>query len=234
MGEGLSKISVVVPAFNEEKYIEGTVDALLKQDYSNYEIVIVPNGCTDGTGKVLQKYIKHKHVKIKSLKEAKVSKARNAGAAISDGETLVFLDADVRVKEDFLSAVMQHLSEEHSVASTLFTPDIKRQRYLLYKHFKNAVHQSKLYRGSAGSIICRKKEFDKLGGFDESLVVKEDSDLIKRLCAYGKYTCIPHEVEVSMRRLEKWGSLSTGAFFVREWVKKKLGFKLTDRYEEAR
>ncbi len=227
-------ISVIIPAFNEEKYIEKTVDAVLSQNYKKFEVIVVPNGCSDATEKVLNKYMSDNRVKMFSQKEAKVSKARNKGAQFAKGEILIFLDADVIVSDGFLKSVQEHFGEEHAVASTIFAPDLKKMRYLVYAFGKNVVHKSKIYHGSAGSIICRKKDFDVLNGFNENLVIKEDSDLINRLRTYGRYTCIPHKVEVSMRRLEKWGLLQSGYFFTKEWAKKKLGFKLSEDYEGTR
>ena len=78
-------ISVVIPAYNEEKYLEKTLNRLPK----NLELIVVCNGCTDKTAQIAKKY-----AKVISISDKNVSKARNLGAKNSSGKILIFLDAD--------------------------------------------------------------------------------------------------------------------------------------------
>ena len=88
-------ISVIIPAYNVENYIFRAIESVLNQTYSNYELIIVDDGSTDGTWDIIQSYAKNeKKMVIKKQKNSGVSKARNAGIEIAKGDFLVFLDSD--------------------------------------------------------------------------------------------------------------------------------------------
>src|SRR5258706_13449211 len=83
-------ISVVIPAHNEEKYLGATLEALGKQDYGWFEVVVVANGCTDRTAHVAR----DRCHRLIVLSQKSLGVARNLGARMAKGEILVFLDAD--------------------------------------------------------------------------------------------------------------------------------------------
>ena len=80
-------LSIVIPAYNEEKYISKTLDSIKSQNLKNYEIIVVCNGCTDKTSKIVRKYTN----KVIEMKERNVMKAKNRGASISKYNKLIFL-----------------------------------------------------------------------------------------------------------------------------------------------
>src|SRR3989338_1951599 len=90
------KVTVIIPAYNEEKYIERTLQAI-----SDAEIVVVCNGCTDKTEDIARKYADTVIV----LKEKGVSRARNAGAKEACSERLVFMDADILPEKDLFEKI---------------------------------------------------------------------------------------------------------------------------------
>ena len=71
--------SIIIPAHNEEKYLQKTIDSIIKQEMHDYEIIIVTNGCTDKTEEIAKKNIGN-NIRILSLPKANVCVARNAGA----------------------------------------------------------------------------------------------------------------------------------------------------------
>lgn len=96
-------VSVIIPAYNAEKYIEETVDSVLKQSYQNFEIIIVNDGSTDLTKDILDRLAKKDSRIIVFHKEnSGVSNSRNVGISLSKGEYLAFLDADDYWLEDNL------------------------------------------------------------------------------------------------------------------------------------
>lgn len=92
---GKVKVSIIIPAFNVEKYIHRAIETSLNQSYQNVEIIIVNDGSTDDTWNVINNYMRQsdKIVGINKSNEG-VSTARNVGIENSTGEYLLFLDSD--------------------------------------------------------------------------------------------------------------------------------------------
>ena len=96
-------ISVVIPAYNVEKYIKKCLDSIIKQGFKNLEIIVVNNGSTDKTMDVLKKY-KDK-VRVIDLKEANLGKARNEGVKKSKGKYILFVDSDDYLESNALKKI---------------------------------------------------------------------------------------------------------------------------------
>ncbi len=98
------KISVIVPAYNIENYLSNCLDSILAQDFSDYEIIVVDDGSSDGTSKICDEYAK-KYDKISTIhqKNAGLSAARNTGIKNAKGEYLAFIDGDDLIAKSFLS-----------------------------------------------------------------------------------------------------------------------------------
>ena len=96
------KVSIIIPTYNNEKTIERCINSLLKQSYDNFEILVINDGSTDQTLKILQQFKKNKKITILNQVNKGVSVARNFGIKKSTGEYLSFVDADDFVEEKFL------------------------------------------------------------------------------------------------------------------------------------
>jgi len=92
--DGLPAVSIIVPAYNSERFINACVDSLLAQTCSNIEIIVIDDGSTDSTPEKLKKYIDDGRVRIVTQKNRGVSAARNAGLALAHGEFVSFVDSD--------------------------------------------------------------------------------------------------------------------------------------------
>ena len=99
------RVSIIVPSYNAEKTIKRCIDSLLCQDYSNIEIVLIDDGSTDQTLKVLEKYTDTR-LKIFSKANGGVSSARNLGLQMASGEFIAFCDADDFYDKKFLSKMI--------------------------------------------------------------------------------------------------------------------------------
>ena len=227
------KISVIIPAHNEEKYIEKTLESVKKQNFSEYEVIVVANGCTDNTEEKVKKY-QNKTLRLLSLPKANVSVARNAGALNAQGELLVFLDADTTLTADALQTISQCFKEKHAVATTLALPQEKKIKYQVTQWFKNINHYSKIYKGCSGVLICRKKDFHTVGGYNPQLSVKEHRKLTLKLLEGGKYCCIPTYATTSMRRFEQWGISKVSWFWITQWAKDTFNGVESTVYEKVR
>ena len=105
----MSKISVIIPVYNAEAYLSACLKSLTEQTFDDYEIIIVNDGSTDNSQSVIDDFAKRSD-RIKSfiLKNGGVSKARNFGMSVADGEYIVFVDADDDVSQDFLKKLYEN------------------------------------------------------------------------------------------------------------------------------
>ena len=200
-------VSIIIPAYNEEKYLAKTLDRIKKQRFKDYEIIVVCNGCNDNSFNVAKKYAD----KVFQLKDNNVSKARNFGANNANYRKLVFLDADVFVKNNVLEKIDNCLD----IGTFFGTAKGKGKgiKNIFYLGFKNLVNKYRPW--SHGIVYCDKKSFFEVGGFDESLKHGELRDFFGR--AKGRYRRVNAYVEPNDRRIKKWGMVKAISF----WLYKK-------------
>lgn len=109
----MDKVSVIVPAYNSEETIERCLDSILKQTYSNFEIIVINDGSTDRTEEICQRYAKvNKNVRIYTQKNQGVSSARNLGIEKSDGKYLQFVDSDDYIDSDMIENMVREIRDE--------------------------------------------------------------------------------------------------------------------------
>ena len=88
-------ISVIVPVYNTEMYLDRCVESIINQTYKNLEIILVDDGSTDGSGRICDAYkTKDKRVKVLHQKNSGPSAARNNGIIIAQGDYIGFVDSD--------------------------------------------------------------------------------------------------------------------------------------------
>lgn len=96
-------ISVIIPVYNVEKYVNRCVESVLNQTYKNLEIILVDDGSTDNSGKICDNYSKKdKRVRVIHKKNGGLSDARNAGIDIESGKIISFIDSDDFVELNFI------------------------------------------------------------------------------------------------------------------------------------
>lgn len=101
------KITFIVPVYNVEKYIYRCVQSILKQSYSNIEVILVDDGSTDASGEIID-VMASEDVRIKVIhqKNSGVSTARNSGLMTASGEYILFIDGDDYIESDYASYFM--------------------------------------------------------------------------------------------------------------------------------
>lgn len=103
-------ISVIIPVYNGQDYLEKCIESVTSQTYRNLEIIIVNDGSTDNTGQICEKLAEeNKDIHIISMQDEGVSAARNAGIEAARGELFTFVDADDRLRERTLEILYQEL-----------------------------------------------------------------------------------------------------------------------------
>ncbi|MCC5907089.1 MAG: glycosyltransferase family 2 protein [Balneolaceae bacterium] len=161
-----SLLSVIIPVYNGERYISDAIDSVLAQNYSPIEIIVVDDGSTDSTKKVLKKY-KDQIVYIYK-KNGGISSARNAGLDAVKGEFIAFIDADdiwhpSKLKKQF------SLFDEYKSLEIAIGLSIDFEGTLIEK-------KEKTFRLTLGNSLFKKPVFKKVGRFDEELELGEDTD----------------------------------------------------------
>lgn len=115
-GERTVTVSVIVPAYNVEKYITGCLESILQQKTSfNYEVIVINDGSTDTTSKLLERYSSNEKVTILHQQNRGLSAARNIGIDFSKGEYLCFVDSDDELLEGALECLVKKAAHEQAM-----------------------------------------------------------------------------------------------------------------------
>ena len=111
-------ISVIVPVYNVEKYINKCIDSIINQTYKNLEIILVDDGTLDNCGKICDEYEKKDNrIKVIHKENGGLSDARNAGIEISKGSYITLVDADDYILEDYVEFLYNILKENKAEMS---------------------------------------------------------------------------------------------------------------------
>ena len=115
-------ISVIVPVYNVEKYLEKCLDSIQNQTYSDIEVILVNDGSLDNSKDICEKYCKEDN-RFKLINQANQgqSVARNHGVAASTGEFIAFVDSDDIIRQDYLEVLIRYMSEEVDIVESQFT-----------------------------------------------------------------------------------------------------------------
>ena len=187
-------VSVIMPVYNGADYIGQAIESVLTQDYSSFEIIVIDDGSTDDTREIVQGYhdgrIRYLHQQNKG-----VSHARNFGIRNAKGQFIMPLDADDMMAPAFIS---RHLAEfqKHPEADLVYSdvllidpaghpitamkmPEYQDRRRMIRDLFR-AGHPVVPFR-----LGIRRSVFDKIGFYDETLLVGEDYDMMRRFVKAG-------------------------------------------------
>lgn len=130
-------ISVIIPVFNRKKYICRCIDSILKQTFTDYEVIVVDDGSYDGTDKICDEYAqKFEKVKVVHQKNGGVSKARNKGIALAEGKYITFIDSDDYILPDYLQKINEAYKKygEEFLYCTSFCVHMENEiRYFRYR-----------------------------------------------------------------------------------------------------
>jgi glycosyltransferase involved in cell wall biosynthesis len=112
----MTKISIVVPCFNQQEFIAETLDSVLHQSFTDWECIVVNDGSTDDSEAVIQRYVKKDHRFLSfTRKNAGVAAARNFGFAQASGDLFVPLDGEDKIHPDFLRRALECFTKEPDI-----------------------------------------------------------------------------------------------------------------------
>lgn len=207
------KLSIVIPAYNEEKYIGQCLGSVFNQINSlkykhDIEVIVVNNASSDRTSEIANSFV---GVKVVDENERGLSKARQAGFAASEGALIANIDSDTKLPEGWIEKIFHEFEKDEKLVA-LSGPFIyydlpKLSSFFVaiwYRvgQFTNFVNQFILRKGAmlqGGNFILRRSALEQIGGYDTSIDFwGEDTDIASRIRMVGKvkftfsfpmYTC---------------------------------------------
>jgi len=190
----LPLVSIITPVYNGADYIGQTIESVLAQDYPNFELVIIDDGSTDNTKEVILRY-NDERIRYLYQENKGVSSARNLAIKKAKGQYIMPLDSDDMMTPD---SIASHLAEfeKHPEADLVYCdvllidnrsnpirimnkPEYQDRKHLIRDLFR-AGHPVLPFR-----LGIRRSVFDKIGFYDEDLLIGEDYDMMRRFIKAG-------------------------------------------------
>lgn len=235
----MPKVSVIIPVYNRAWCVAEAVGSVLDQDFSDFELIVVDDGSTDDTPRVLATF---PQIKMIRTENRGVSAARNLGVAHARGRLIAFLDSDdlwlpgkLRIQSGFMEnspgcRICQ--TEETWIRNGVRVNPKKRHKKPDGEIFFRSLE---LCLVSPSAVMMEKSLFDETGGFDEDLPACEDYDLWLRIGRTHPVPLIPKALTIKRGGHEDQLSRQPGLdlFRVRSLDKLLAGGLLTDEQAEA-
>jgi glycosyltransferase involved in cell wall biosynthesis len=208
------QVSIIIPVFNSAHLIGQTIDSVLKQNWTNWEMIIVDDGSSDAIQETVNPYaLNDQRIKLLNQSNSGASAARNTAIKKAGYAWLLFLDADDWIREDYFEKMIPVLENDPSIdvvhcgwtrvmqdgtmGKAVFGGEESDQFYPLSYHCPFAIH----------SCIVRKRIVEEIGGFDVSFKTCVDWDLWQRVARTGARFHLVKEVMAFYRSTP--GSLSS-------------------------
>jgi glycosyltransferase involved in cell wall biosynthesis len=169
-------VSVIISAYKSEKYISQAIESVLNQTYTRWDLIIIDdgNGELDNTYKIAKKYKNdndNKNIRIYKTNNLCLSRCRNLGAFYSQGDYLLFLDADDYIDKTFLDKTVQ-LAEHYPQYGFVYTDtqhiDEENNFCGFWNHPEYNMHDLLLQNHISSCSLIVKEMFDEMNGFDEN------------------------------------------------------------------
>ncbi|WP_236196844.1 glycosyltransferase [Pseudomonas glycinae] len=213
----MSRISIVIPMYNEARHIGRTLLAAQKAAHAadvECELIVVDNGSSDEGPQIARQFGAHVLVMPGLL----IGALRNRGTAIATGEWLAFIDADIEVPEDWLRPLfdIEASGQADVFGLDLHTPAAAPWYAAAWQHrtLRPTTHTSHVVDWlPSANLLMRRRWFDKVGGFNETLRTGEDKEFTLRLREHGaRLLSINESVALHWGYEMNW----------REWMGKEL------------
>ncbi len=168
-------VSVIIPAYNGEKYLAEAIENVTNQDYQPLEIILIDDGSTDKTAEIAAEF--KNSIRYISQQNSGPAAARNRGISMANGDVIAFLDVDDLWSDDKLKLQADYLANNPSVEivqgliQNLKISPLTNDNVAIFEKEYHPYNYINL-----GSGLYRKLVFDKIGLFDESLRYAEDVD----------------------------------------------------------
>jgi rSAM/selenodomain-associated transferase 2 len=202
MKKAPAKISIIIPTYNEERYIGKTIEHLQKH-FPEEELIVVDGNSEDKTREIIKN--RYPEVQLIHLREKGRGKQMNAGVSYSKGHLLFFLHADTFPPPNGRESILQVFKDKKVVAASFYLKfDQNTWPYRILSFFSRWNTSFTTY-GDQG-LIVRRAVFEQINGF-HSFPIFEDIEIQGRLRKIGRFVKINSPVTTSARRFQKKGLL---------------------------
>lgn len=198
----MRQLSIIIPTFNEEQWIERTLRAV-RASAPDAEVLVVDGGSIDATVQCASRL-----ARVITTQRGRGGQL-NAGVEATQGEILLFLHADTLPSAEGLQELVETMQDERVIGGA-FRMRFDQHSPIYQRIGKNVAQRSlrtKSYTGDQG-IFTRRSVFKQLGGHRDWPFM-EDVEYSERMGKAGTVVLLDHEVETSARRHERWGLLRT-------------------------
>ena len=183
------KVSVIIPTLNRINTLQRAIDSVIAQSFKSIEIIVVDNGSSDGSVKMLKKY--YPTVKVIHEHKVGVSASRNKGIKYASSPWIAFLDSDDAWDQKKLEKQLNLLHNSHDKYRLIHTNEIwirngkKINQMKKHQKFGGYIFNEclSLCCVSPSSVLIDRSIFDDMGLFNENLPVCEDYDMWLRICS---------------------------------------------------
>lgn len=187
------KVSIVVPAYNEEKTIAHTLESLVNQKVKPYEVIVVNNNSTDKTVEEASKFKNKLNLRIVTETVQGIGPTKSRGGREAKGDIVAVLDADTLVHPKWIERAVKYFEDPTVAAVTgpwRMTGLPKLRAWILKKVQKVAMLPWRILFGdwslNGMNMFMRKTHYDQVGGLNKELSSHEDFDLAMRIRKVGK------------------------------------------------
>lgn len=202
-------VSIIIPVFNADRYLDQCLRAINTSSYSNYEIIVVDDGSTDDSAELARK---KGAIVFQLPHQSGPAAARNYGTQKAQGEILFFVDSDVLVQSGTVGRVVADFQENRDIAAVFGSYDdspaennFLSQYKNLFHHFIHQESSSEAVTFWAGCGAVRREVFEKVGGFNEKRYTRpeiEDIELGYRMKRKGYRILLDKHLQV--KHLKRW------------------------------
>lgn len=166
------KISIIIPAYNEEEEIGKCLESLDKQSFKDFEIIVVDDGSTDKTKEIVHKY---KNVKLIEGEHRGTAFSRNLGVEKSEGDILIFVDADMTFDKNYLKNLIKPILENKQIIGTTHESEIATNIDNVWSKCWGKERITSDYKKNPTIFrAIKKNKFLEMGGFDSKYGYADD------------------------------------------------------------
>lgn len=221
----MKKISVIIPVYNVESYLKRCIESVLKQSYSNLEVILVNDGSTDNSGDICNQFsLLDKRVQVIHQKNLGVSRSRNTGIRYSTGDYITFVDSDDYIENDMYEILVNNIEENNADISVC-------KSRIIYENSNEKITDEKnekkllLKEDAIESLICNmdnavwnklyKYEIIKNIRFNENITHGED--FYFNLQAFKNCELIIYDNRCKYNYIKRGNSITTSMFSIKSF-----------------